>query len=191
VGETLAPSVRRQLRPVLVLVLLSTGLVANLPLVGLSFLIRRFQPDWVLSQRWVAAVLLFCLLLDWVLVTCGRPKPWATHTQVPQWWGHQFGPWWGSARYGLRLGLGPATILNSWLWWGALAVTLSSPGSLALGALAFVFLRTLTTMAVSWGVDSGSAMALRAQQLDLVAVRVRYGVLAVTAVALLASLLFE
>jgi hypothetical protein len=176
VGETLAPSVRRQLRPILATVLASTGLLANLPLLALAFLFRRVAGDWALSSSWVGGVVIAAALLDGVLTLRGRPSPPAVRSQVPQWWGHRFGPWWGSARYGLRLGLGPATMLNSWLWWAGLVITLDSPWSLLLGFTVFVMVRTLTMFAVSWGVPSGPEMAKRAKLLDAATKPVRYAV---------------
>jgi hypothetical protein len=183
VGETLAPSVRRTLQPILALVLICAGLLANLPLLAVSLLLGRVHGDWLPSRNWVGLAIVASAIGDVVFIRGGRPKPWAIHTQVPQWWGHKFGPWWGSTRYGLRLGLGPATILNSWLWWGALVVTIGSPGTMAFGLSTFVFVRTLTTIAVGWGVGSGSAMAQRARQLDSAALRVRYGVSAAVVAA--------
>ncbi len=115
-------------------------------------------------------------LLDWALIAKGRPRPWAIRSQVPQWWGHKFGPWWGSARYGLRLGFGPATMLNSWLWWAGLFVLFFSPAGLSVGVGVFVLTRTLTMFAVSWGITSGSAMAKRAKVLDFSRKRVRYSI---------------
>lgn len=175
-GETLAPSVRRQLRPILAAVLVSTGLLANLPLLALSFLFRRVARDWALLSSWAIYVVATAALLDGVLTLRGQPNPPAVRSQVPQWWGHRFGPWWGSARYGLRLGLGPATMLNSWLWWAGLTVTLGSPWSLLVGFSSFVMVRTLTMFAVSWRVSSGSEMAKRAKLLDAATKPVRYGV---------------
>lgn len=175
-GETLAPSVRRQLRPILAAVLVSTGLLANLPLLALSFLFRRVARDWALLSSWAIYVVATAALLDGVLTLRGQPNPPAVRSQVPQWWGHRFGPWWGSARYGLRLGLGPATMLNSWLWWAGLTVTLGSPWSLLVGFSSFVMVRTLTMFAVSWRVSSGSEMAKRAKLLDAATKPFRYGV---------------
>jgi hypothetical protein len=151
--------------------------MANLPLVALSLLVRRVSSHRSLPAWWVAFVVFAGALLDWSLLVKGLPRPWAIRSQVPQWWGHRFGPWWGAARYGLRLGLGPATMLNSWLWWAALIATGTSPPSLLLGLTVFVLLRTLTTFAVSWGVNSGAGMAKRAQVLNSCASQVRYGVL--------------
>ena len=156
-------------------VLFVTGLLANLPLIGLSFLFERTWPVWKTPPLAIPSLVVFVALLDWRLLATGVPKPPAIRSQVPQWWGHRFGPWIGSARYGLRLGLGPATMLNSWLWWGGLIMMFRSPSALAVGTASFVVVRTLTTLSVSWGVASGSAMAIRAKALDSAARPIHYG----------------
>jgi hypothetical protein len=157
-------------------VLVFTGLLANLPLVLLALLLRRVTSNWALPSSWAAGVVIAASLLDGLLTQRGYPNPPAVRSQVPQWWGHRFGPWWGSARYGLRLGLGPATRLNSWLWWAGLVVSLSSPWSLFLGFATFVIIRTLTMFAASWRVSSGLEMAQRAKTLDAATKPVRYSV---------------
>ncbi len=169
---------RRQLRPVLALVLLGTGLLANLPLVGVSLVLREWQVAWGVSESWAATAIVVAALFDFVLTAWGRPRPPAVRSQVPQWWGHSYGPWWASARYGLRLGLGPATILNSWFWWAGVLALCPSPRALSVGLATFVVLRTLSMFAVSWGVKSGSAMAARARVLDALAKPIRFAVLA-------------
>ncbi len=160
----------------LALLLLGTGLLTNFPLIGLSLLARRVAPVVSFSPHWAAVVAVGGALLDAMLIAKGRPRPWAVRSQVPQWWGHRYGPWWGSTRYGLRLGFGPATLLNSWLWWAGVVLLFCSPAKLSIGLGLFVFARTFTLFAVSWGVESGSAMARRAKRLDSVANPVRYGV---------------
>jgi hypothetical protein len=154
----------------------TTGLVANVPLIALSLLFRRVLPTAPLSPQWAVVLAAAGALLDVVLVKKGRPRPWAVRSQVPQWWGHQFGPWWGSARYGLRLGFGPATLLNSWLWWAGVGILSFSPAKLSMGLGVFVFARTVTMFGMSWGIESGSAMAQRAKRLDGAANPVRLGV---------------
>jgi hypothetical protein len=171
-------------------VLLSTGLLANLPLLVLSLLLRRVTSNWALGSSWAVGAVIAAVLLDGVLTKRGHPNPPAVRSQVPQWWGHRFGPWWGSARYGLRLGLGPATMLNSWLWWAGLVVTVGSPWSLLIGFGAFVTIRTLTMFAAGWRVSSGLEMAQRAKALDAVAKPVRYGVGFVSLVAVALTFVF-
>jgi hypothetical protein len=170
-------------------VLIVTGLLANLPLLGFSFLIQQTWPAEQLPELARPAVMIVAALLDWRLIAMGVPKPPAVRSQVPQWWGHRYGPWVGSVRYGLRLGLGPATMLNSWLWWAGLIVLSSMPWALAIGATSFVLVRTLTTLSVSWGVTSGSAMATRAQTLDSMERPIRYGVVVSLVLATALSLL--
>jgi hypothetical protein len=188
VGETLAPSVRRKLRPVVGLVLIGTGIVANLPLICLSLVAERLLSNVSWSSGWAAAVVGGGAALDACLIWRGKPHPWAVRSQVPQWWGHTFGPWWGSARYGLRLGFGPATLLNSWLWWAGVVVLFPSPLWLTTGLSVFVTIRTLTMLAASWGVSSGHAMAKRAKVLVSATATVRYGAVLAVLSAAIASL---
>jgi hypothetical protein len=188
VGETLAPSVRRQLRPVLGLVLISTGFAANVPLICLALVTDRLVSLAGWSSGLVAAVTGGGAALDTFLIWRGKPRPWAVRSQVPQWWGHSFGPWWGSARYGLRLGFGPATLLNSWLWWAGVVVLFPFPLGLTAGLSVFVTIRTLTILAASWGISSGHAMARRAKVLDSATATVRYGAVLAVLGAAIASL---
>ena len=153
-----------------------TGLIANVPLLALSLLVRRFASGWVPTSGWAVGFVMSAALLDVSLTSKGFPRPPAVRSQVPQWWRHRFGPWWGSARYGLRLGLGPATMLNSWLWWAGLATAIGSSWSLLVGLTVFVMVRTLTMFGVGWRVSSGPEMANRAKLLDAAMKPVRYGV---------------
>jgi hypothetical protein len=190
VGETLAPSVRRKLRPLLALVLIGTGFLANAPLIAMALLAQRLFSSNRLSPHWAVAVSVGATMLDFLLIWRGKPRPFAVRSQVPQWWGHRFGPWWGSVRYGLRLGFGPATLLNSWLWWTGVAVLFTSPLWLLMGLSIFVFVRTLTMFAAGWGVSSGTEMAHKAKNLDSATVWVRCGVLFVMLAAAIISLAF-
>ena len=187
-GETLAPSVRGQLRPLLGAVLVVTGVVANSAVFAVSLLVSRlFRPVVPLENLPIALTMAFFVALEFIWIRNERMRPWAVHTQVPQWWGHRHGPWLAAVRYGLRLGFGPATILNSWLWWGALTVTLTKPVQCALGLLTFVVVRTLTMLSVSWRVTSGPEMAQRAHLLDAVSLRVRLASVGLVSVASLVS----
>lgn len=56
-----------------------------------------------------------CLALDIVGV-----QPFSTLRQVPQLWGRIFSARTVAVLYGARLGVGPLTILRTWLWWAAL-----------------------------------------------------------------------
>ncbi len=56
-----------------------------------------------------------CLVLDMVGV-----QPFSTLRQVPRLWGRIFSARTVAVLYGARLGVGPLTILRTWLWWAAL-----------------------------------------------------------------------
>jgi hypothetical protein len=89
-------------------------------------------------------------------------RPPAVHRQVPQGWGHRYGPVAAAARYGLRLGVGPATILTTWLWWSTFAIVVVSGRRVAvISALCFAGSRFLTMWSVAWRVDDGVHMAKR------------------------------
>jgi hypothetical protein len=92
-----------------------------------------------------------------VLDAVGRrvvPPP-SVSRQVPQLWGRIFSPRVVAVLYGARLGVGPLTILRTWLWWGCfLAGASAGPGwGAAVGAL-FGASRIVAMLAV--GVRAGS-----------------------------------
>ena len=70
----------------------------------------------------LAALVGGCLVLDLV----GVP-PFSVLRQVPQLWGRIFSSRVVAVLYGARLGVGPLTILRTWLWWGSF-VAASSAG---------------------------------------------------------------
>lgn len=64
-------------------------------------------------------------------------SPPSIRRQVPQAWGRLFGPGTAALLYGSRLGPGPLTVLNTWLWWAAFAIGATSGpwgGALVSGA---------------------------------------------------------
>jgi hypothetical protein len=155
--------VRRATLPLLALVLIVTGAVANIPLVLLGEVI-----PWSVQARWpwlfVGAA---SLVLDAVYDRTGRPVPWCVGRQVPRAWGHRNGPWLAAVRYGLRLGVAPSTILTSWGWWGGLVIGLGSSRSVLITALSvFVIVRTIVLIAPTMGISNGSEMAERAVAID-------------------------
>jgi hypothetical protein len=97
----------------------------------------------------------------------GRPTPWAVGRQVPVAWSRLFEPEVAAGLYGLRLGVGPLTILSSWLWWAAFVVGASAgPVAGAVAGIAFALARTAVTVAVAaTGADGGAAMARRVARL--------------------------
>jgi hypothetical protein len=85
-----------------------------------------------------AAALALDATVPWlvVAVVVGAPialdaagvAPLSVRRQVPQLWGRIFAAPTVAALYGARLGVGPLTILRTWLWWGAFVLgALSGP----------------------------------------------------------------
>ena len=74
--------------------------------------------------------------------------------QVPQVWGRILDPHLTAVLYGARLGVGPATMLSTWLWWAATVVGASlGPGPAALVGVVFATSRTLVHVVVAAHVD--------------------------------------
>ena len=93
-------------------------------------------------------------------------RPWSVLRQVPGAWGHEHGPWQAAARYGLRMGFGPATILTTWTWWaGFVIVVLTGWKSAVIGSAVFAFARALTMMIGTVGPRTGDEMARRAARI--------------------------
>src|SRR5688500_3889958 len=67
------------------------------------------------SQPLAALVVAVALVLD----VLGLPRPLSVGRQVPRSWARVLPLRTAAVLYGARLGAGPATILNTWLWWAA------------------------------------------------------------------------
>ena len=95
------------------------------------------------SPRVFVAIVLGAVVLD-----AARVPPVAIHRQVPQLWGRIFSPPVAAALYGARLGVGPLTILTTWLWWAALLIGASAGvvESVVVG-LVFAAARVVVTVA--------------------------------------------
>jgi len=101
------------------------------------------------------------LLADLTVARVGRPRPLSVQRQVPQTWGRLLPAPVAAFLYGARLGIGPATILTSWLWWGAaLAGATLGPVPSALGGGAFGLVRGLTTIAAATLVQRSMAAGM-------------------------------
>jgi hypothetical protein len=62
------------------------------------------------------------VVLDAVAARSGRFAPPSVRRQVPREWSRLFTPPAVALLYGARLGVGPLTILPTWLWWAASAL---------------------------------------------------------------------
>lgn len=63
---------------------------------------------------------------DVAALRLGRPRPPSVGRQVPQLWSRLFAPPVVAVLYGARLGIGPATVLPTWLWWAAFVLGASA-----------------------------------------------------------------
>lgn len=100
---------RRQVATVLVASAGASGAVAGVAL-AIAWSVLRLPG---LGAGWTVAGVGVALLAD----TLGRPRPVAVRSQVPRQWTHLFDIRTAAALYGSRLGVGPLTILETWLWW--------------------------------------------------------------------------
>ena len=162
---------RSQLAPLTLLFAVSAAVGAAVPTVALTLLAHR--SSWVADGHAEMFAVgsglgLFAVVLDLAWGSGARwARPWSIGRQVPRHWGHVHGPWLASARYGLRMGFAPATILNSWTWWaGFVIVVLTGWQAAVIGSLVFVFARALTMSIASAGPRTGEAMAKRSATLD-------------------------
>lgn len=119
------------------------GFVAGLPFVAAP---RPSLAAAVLVSAVAAA-------LDALLLWRGRPQPPSVRRQVPVEWSGLFAPPVVALLYGARLGVGPLTILPTWLWWGAFALgAWHGPLPSAVTGLAFALARSLSVLGLGWWV---------------------------------------
>lgn len=125
----------------------------------------------VAAPAWLAAAVVTALALglDALAAVRGRPRPWSVRRQVPQEWSRVFGPVTVAGLYGARLGVGPFTILNTWLWWAsALLGGLGGPWAGAAAGAAFGAARIATMLAVSeWARHDMAVRMAQVRRLDL------------------------
>jgi len=109
-------------------------------------------PTWVAGLFVVAAA---------AMDLAGRgPRPWSVERQVPREWTRLFSLRTAAALYGARLGVGPLTVLNTWVWWAAAAVGASlGPGWSALVGASFGVARVVVMVPV--GLRAAPAMSVR------------------------------
>ena len=86
------------------------------------------------------------------------PAPLSVRRQVPREWSRLFSPRTVAALYGARLGVGPLTILVTWLWWAAVMGGASlGPWPAALTGASFGLARAGVGLAVASRVAADAA----------------------------------
>lgn len=145
----------------------------------------------VLTQLWIA--LDFTLPRSTIEIVGGvgllldrlQIRPLAVHRQVPMVFGHRRGALAAAARYGPRLGVGPATILTTWLWWSGFigSALLGRRAAMFAGAV-FAGTRVALFLAAATGASDGQAMAARVARAARFEPIVRGGCALTAAVAL-------
>ena len=86
------------------------------------------------------------------------PAPLSVRRQVPREWSRLFSPRTVAALYGARLGVGPLTILVTWLWWAAVAGAASlGPWPATLAGATFGLARAGVGLAVAPRVPADAA----------------------------------
>jgi hypothetical protein len=117
VAETTYLTVSGARRVMVVALLIAAGVVTG---GGLGLVTGGLwnAADLPAAGPWVTlAVIGIACLLDAFGVTVL-----AVGKQLPTAWGRLFGPALAAVLYGARLGIGPLTILMTWLWWAAVAL---------------------------------------------------------------------
>jgi hypothetical protein len=82
-----------------------------------------------------------------VALDLAHVRPPAVGRQVPTLWGQVLAPEVAGMLYGARLGVGPATILATWLWWAGLlsVIGIGVPAG-AVASATFHAVRVVTTV---------------------------------------------
>jgi hypothetical protein len=145
VAETVAPSVRGRQRMQVVSVL-ATSATATGALAGFVLGVVLGVPARLAGVPVVVGAV--------VLLDLAGVRPLAVGRQVPRTWTRAFSLPTAALLYGARLGVGPLTVLNTWLWWGA-AVLGAAAGvwwSTVVGAV-FGLTRVLVMVASTRGVE--------------------------------------
>jgi hypothetical protein len=158
--------------------LLCTLSVSAVACAVFSHFVLRLVPEGArIAAQW--GVLAVTVLLEVLGV-----RALAIHRQVPQWWGHRYGPLAAAARYGIRMGVGPATILTSWFWWtGAILGGLGQRSVAIICGLGFALGRFATMFGLAWGQPSGVEMAHRIRLVESWRARSRIACIAVVSAA--------
>lgn len=103
---------------------------------------------------WLAALGVAAILADLFHVRTGRPSPLSVGRQVPVEWGRMFDPRVVAILYGPRLGVGPLTMLSTWMWWAAtIGAALVGVFESVVVAAVFGVVRLLVTVGASQQAD--------------------------------------
>jgi hypothetical protein len=183
VAETVTPSVRGTQRIRVVVVLLVAGAVTGGATAALAGAFWR-----ALDLPRVPVAVAAGIALVAVALAAARVRPLDVRRQVPQLWGRLFSPETVAVLYGARLGVGPLTILTSWLWWAAVAIAVTlGPLAAAVVGATFHVARVVTMLAATAGAQS--CMPARIASVRRRERRVARAVIAVAAVLALAAVL--
>ena len=163
----MSPSVRGAERVRVVGLLLITGMATG-GVVGFAAGALWAAAHLPALGRGAVIVAAVALAADLLARVAGGPRPLAVRRQVPQEWGRILGARTSAALYGARLGVGPLTILTSWLWWASTIVAAShGPWTGAAAGGAFHLSRTVTMLvAVAGARRSMSARMAAVQRSD-------------------------
>jgi hypothetical protein len=148
---------------------------------GVAWLVAGVGP---LPPPAAVAVVVGAAVLDLAARRAPRLAPPSIGRQVPREWSRYFSPQTVAVLYGARLGVGPATMLPSWLWW-AMLVLAASAGvgtSVAAGA-AFGAARTAVMVGLAEWVRHAAAPRMARVRAAEVAVTALLAPLAVLVVA--------
>lgn len=164
---------------------LSAGSAAALAgfAVGLPFV--AFAPPGIRSAGGAA---LAATALDAVLLWRGKPQPPSVRTQVPVAWSDLFAPPVVALLYGARLGVGPLTILPTWLWWGAFVLG-AWHGPLPSAAVGAVFAAARALSVLGLGMWVRTQAPRRMARMRAVERHAAYAVLGMVTVLALTTLL--
>lgn len=149
---------------------------------GLPFVVA--PPPSALTASVVAG---FAVLLDAVGLWRGSGQALSVRKQVPVAWSELFAPPVVALLYGARLGVGPLTILPTWLWWAAFALG-ALHGPLASAGVGFAFAVTRSVSVLGLGMWVRTQAPRRMARLRAVEHRAAYAVLGVAAVVALTTL---
>ena len=146
------PSVRGRTRWIVAAILIGSG-VASAALVGLAAgLALQFVPT--ASMEVLIVLTLGAVAADLAKLRFGKPIPLSIGRQVPVEWGRLFDPRVVALLYGARLGVGPLTMLSTWLWWAAtIGAALTSVATSVMIGVLFGVVRLVITVAASHRAD--------------------------------------